>query len=54
MDVEEIIKMYEEGYSIEYIVKRYYNFRNSKYQQNYFNSSGDLIITKKFKKARGI
>lgn len=50
MDIVDIEKMYNQGYSIDFIAKRYYDFRNSKVQQNYFNISGNLVVTRKFKK----
>lgn len=42
--------MYDEGYSIDFITRKYYEFQNSKVQQNYFNTQGNLVIIKKFKK----
>lgn len=50
MDISDIKRMYDQGYSIEFIAKKYYEFRNSKIQQNYFNTQGNLVVTKKFKK----
>lgn len=50
MDCVDIKRMYNEGYTIDFIANRYYKFKNSKSQQNYFNSLGELVITKKFKK----
>lgn len=50
MDIVDIRRMYDQGYTIDFIVKSYLNFRNSKIQQNYFNTNGNLVITKKFKK----
>lgn len=50
MDVVEIKKMYDKGYTIDYIANEYYKFKNSKIQQNYFNINGNLVVTKKYKK----
>lgn len=50
MDITQIKRMYDKGYSIDFIVNEYYKFKNSKVQQNYFNGSGNLVVTKKFKK----
>lgn len=50
MNIVDIKRMYNQGYTIDFIAKSYLNFRNSKIQQNYFNTNGNLVITKKFKK----
>lgn len=50
MDIVDIERMYDQGYTIDFIARQYYNFRNSKVQQNYFNTQGNLVVTKKFKK----
>ena len=50
MDIVDIKRMYDQGYTIDFIAKQYYNFRNSKVQQNYFNTQGNFVVTKKFKK----
>lgn len=50
MDVVEIKRMYDTGYSIDYIANQYWRFKNSKSEQNYFRSDGSLVVTKKYKK----
>lgn len=50
MDIVQIKKMYDKGCTIDFIAKEYYKFKNSKIQQNYFNSNGNLVVTKKYKK----
>lgn len=50
MDIVEIKRMYDKGYTINFIANEYYRFKNSKVQQNYFNNNGNLVVTKKFKK----
>ena len=50
MDSFEIKKMYNNGYTIDYIAKRYCDFMNSKVQQNYFNTEGNLVISQRYSK----
>lgn len=46
MNITQIKQMYDKGYTIDFVANEYYRFKNSKVQQNYSNSNGDLVITK--------
>lgn len=46
MSDEDIIKLYQRGNSIDFIVDTYYRYRNSTVKENFY-SNGNFVVTKK-------
>lgn len=48
MKINDIIDMYEKGFSIDYITDEYYNYTNRNIEEKYFNKTkNQYVIPKK-------